>query len=163
MFTDLNNSTAMTTRLGDTKALHLLHVHNAFTRNALREYAGREVKHLGDGIMASFAATAPAIECAIAIQKAFATYNAEHVETPLHLRIGLSAGEPVEEDNDFFGAAVQLAARLCAHAKPDQILAAPVVIEHSAGEKFVFSEVGLITPKGFDQAMRVYEVQWQGA
>ena len=55
MFTDLKDSTAMTTRLGETKALHLLRIHNTFTRNALREHAGREVKHLGDGIMASFA------------------------------------------------------------------------------------------------------------
>lgn len=45
MFTDLKDSTAMTTRLGDAKALHLLHIHNAMTRNALRDHNGREVKH----------------------------------------------------------------------------------------------------------------------
>jgi len=162
MFTDLKDSTAMTTRLGDAKALHLLHVHNALTRNALRDHAGREVKHLGDGVMASFVSIDRALECAITIQNAFAAYNLQNADTPLHLRIGLSAGEPVEDDNDLFGATVQLAARLCAHAEPDQILATQGVVELSASTEFLFSGRDFITPKGFDQAIRVYEVLWQG-
>jgi class 3 adenylate cyclase len=161
MFTDLEDSTAMTTRLGETKAMHLLRVHNAFTREALRAHEGREVKHLGDGIMASFASIEQAVECAIAIQKAFAAYNAEESDTPLHLRIGLSAGEPVDEDNDLFGATVQLGARICAAARPDQILVAPVVVEQYPGDPSLFSEAGSITPKGFDQSMQMYEVHWQ--
>ena len=54
MFTDLKDSTRMTTLYGDAKALHLLHVHNALTRNSLNAHRGREIKHTGDGIMASF-------------------------------------------------------------------------------------------------------------
>ena len=153
----------MTTRLGEAKALHLLHIHNAFTRNALREHSGREVKHLGDGIMASFASIVQALDCAISIQKTLASFNCENAETPLHLRIGLSAGEPVEDDNDLFGATVQLAARLCSHAKPDQILATKDVIEHYGGEISLFSHLGLVRPKGFDQAIPVYEVHWRGS
>jgi len=161
MFTDLEGSTAMTHRLGDARALHLLHVHNAMTRNALRSHEGREVKHLGDGIMASFASIPQAIDCAIAIQKAFSDYSADHAEAPLHLRIGLSAGEPVEEDKDLFGATVQLAARICAHARPDQILVAQVIVERFPGDRSRFREVDRITPKGFDHSMPVYEVAWQ--
>ena len=163
MFTDLEDSTAMTLRLGDARALHLLHVHNAMTRNALRSHEGREVKHLGDGIMASFASTRRAVDCAIAIQKAFSAYTADHADAPLRLRSGLSAGEPVEEDNDLFGATVQQAARICSHARPDQILAAEVVVERYPGEKSMFSERGEITPKGFSQSLRIYEVAWQEA
>lgn len=161
MFTDLEDSTAMTLRLGDAKALHLLHVHNALTRNALQSHEGREVKHLGDGVMASFASVPQAIEGAIAIQKAFAAYSAEHPEAPLHLRIGISAGEPVEEDHDLFGTTVQLAARICSHAKPDQILVAEIIVEHDPGGKSLFREVGQITPKGFNHSMPLYEVAWQ--
>ena len=80
----------------------------------------------------------------------------------MHLRIGLNAGEPVEDDNDLFGATVQLAARLCAHAKPDQILATKDVLEHYDGEISLFSHLGLVRPKGFDQAIPVYEVHWRG-
>ena len=137
-----------------------MHTHNSLTRKALREYTGREVKHLGDGIMASFASIDQSLECAIAIQRAFASYNAEHFGAPLHLRIGLSVGEPVEDDNDLFGRTVQLACRVCTHAKPDQILATEEVVAQSAGKTSLFLSRGPISPKGFDQMIQVYEVLW---
>ena len=160
MFTDLKDSTRMTTLYGDAKALHLLHVHNALTRNSLNAHRGREIKHTGDGIMASFASVPDAVECAIAIQKAFAAYNQEHAEAPLYLRIGMSAGEPIEEHGDLFGKAVQLAARLCAHAEPAQILIDQVVLDQWSGRHLPFADLGEVTPKGFAYAVRVYEVQW---
>ena len=160
MFTDLKDSTRMTTLYGDAKALHLLHVHNALTRNSLNTHRGREIKHTGDGIMASFASVPDAVECAVAIQKAFAAYNQEHAEAPLYLRIGMSAGEPIEEHGDLFGKAVQLAARLCAHAEPSRILIDQVVLDQWSGKQLPFSDLGEVTPKGFDHAVRVYEVQW---
>jgi class 3 adenylate cyclase len=160
MFTDLKDSTRMTTLYGDAKALHLLHVHNALTRNSLKAHRGREIKHTGDGIMASFASVPDAVESAIAIQKAFAAYNQEHAEAPLYLRIGMSAGEPIEEHGDLFGKAVQLAARLCAHAEPAQILIDQVVLDQWSGKQLPFADLGEVTPKGFAYAVRVYEVQW---
>jgi class 3 adenylate cyclase len=160
MFTDLEDSTAMTSRLGDARALHLLHIHNAMTRNALRDFNGHEVKHTGDGLMASFVAIPDAVRGAIAIQKAFVAYTAQNPDAPLRLRIGLSAGEPVEEDNDLFGTTVQLAARMCAHAEPGHILATQVVRDQYAGDKSVFADRGEITLKGFDHPVRVYEVRW---
>ena len=160
MFTDLKDSTRMTTLYGDAKALHLLHVHNALTRNSLNAHRGREIKHTGDGIMASFASVPDAVECAIDIQKAFAAYNQEHAEAPLYLRIGMSAGEPIEEHGDLFGKAVQLAARLCAHAEPAQILIDQVVLDQWSGKQLPFADLGEVTPKGFAHAVRVYEVQW---
>jgi class 3 adenylate cyclase len=163
MFTDLKDSTLMTTLYGDTKALHLLHIHNALTRNSLKAHRGHEVKHTGDGIMASFAYVPDAVKCAIAIQKAFAAYNKENPEAPLYLRIGLSAGEPIEEHGDLFGKAVQLAARLCAHAEPARILVDQVLLDQSQGKEFPFSDLGEVTPKGFDHAVRVYEVNWTEA
>jgi class 3 adenylate cyclase len=162
MFTDLKDSTLMTTLYGDTRALHLLHIHNALTRNSLKAHRGREVKHTGDGIMASFISAVDAVECAVDIQKAFAVYNKENQETPLNLRIGLSAGEPIEEHGDLFGKAVQLAARLCAHAEPAQILVAQMVFDQCEGKRLPFLELGEVTPKGFDQSVRVYELNWAG-
>lgn len=163
MFTDLKDSTRMTTLHGDAKALHLLHIHNALTRTELQKYRGREVKHTGDGIMASFASAPDAVECAIAIQKAFAAYNREYPNAPLYLRIGLSAGEPIEEHGDLFGKAVQLAARLCAHAEPSRILVAQLVVEQCQGATLPFSDLRELTPKGFDRAIPVYEVKWMEA
>ena len=160
MFTDLKDSTLMTTLYGDAKALHLLHVHNALTRNSLNAHRGREIKHTGDGIMASFRSVTDAVGCAVAIQKAFAAYNKENPETPLYLRIGLSAGEPIEEHGDLFGKTVQLAARLCAHAEPTRILIDQIVLDQWSGNQLPISNLGEVTPKGFDHAVRVYEVQW---
>ena len=160
MFTDLKDSTLMTTLYGDAKALHLLHVHNALTRNSLNAHRGREIKHTGDGIMASFPSVTDAVGCAVAIQKAFAAYNKENPETPLYLRIGLSAGEPIEEHGDLFGKTVQLAARLCTHAEPTRILIDQIVLDQWSGNQLPISNLGEVTPKGFDHAVRVYEVQW---
>jgi class 3 adenylate cyclase len=160
MFTDLKDSTLMTTLYGDAKALHLLHVHNALARNSLKAHRGREVKHTGDGIMASFTTVSDAVQCTIAIQRAIADYNKDHPETPLYLRIGLSAGEPIEEHGDLFGKAVQLAARLCAIAEPGRILVDQTVLNQWTGEPSPFSDLGQVTPKGFDHAVRVYEVNW---
>ena len=161
MFTDLKDSTATTSRVCDARLLHLIHIHNALTRNALRDHNGREVKHLGDGIMATFSAGVNAVECAIAIQKAFDAHNHQQPDSVMHLRIGLSAGEPVEEYGDLFGSAVQLAARVCAYAKPDQIVTTQVVREECQTHQRMFIDLGDATLKGFDEPVRVHEVKWE--
>ena len=153
----------MTSLYGDARALHLLHIQNALTRAELHRYRGREVKHIGDGIMASFTSAPDAVECAIAIQKAFAAYNQKNPDAPLYLRIGLSAGEPIEEHGDLFGNAVQLAARLCAHADPARILAAQLVLDQCQEKGLPFSKLREITPKGFDHPISVCEINWMDA
>ena len=161
MFTDLKDSTLMTTMFGDTKALHLLHIHNALIRNELREHRGSEVKHTGDGIMASFVEVEDAVKCAIAVQQSFADHNQRDPTESLHIRVGLSAGEPVEEDGDLFGSAVQLAARICSHTEPDRILAAQIIRDECPSHQSVFVDLGEIIPKGFDSPIQVHEIVWQ--
>jgi class 3 adenylate cyclase len=160
MFTDLKDSTLMTTTFGDSRALHLLHVHNVLVRNALRENGGREVKHTGDGIMASFGVIPDSVRCAMAIQQAFNSYNAEHPDDVLYVRVGLGAGEPVEEYGDLFGKAVQMAARVCDHAEPGTILAADVVRDACPDHNEWFVDAGEFTPKGFTEPVSVFKVSW---
>ena len=162
MCTDLKESTAMTVRLGDAKAMHLLHIHNALIRNALRDHDGREARHTGDGLISSFAFATNAVECAVTIQKAFNAHNERNPDDAMYVRIGLSAGEPVEEDNSLFGTTVILAARICAFAQPNQIMVAKVVKNECQGAKLSFSEVGEATLKGFTQPIQLCEVRWQG-
>jgi class 3 adenylate cyclase len=161
MFTDLKDSTLMASTLGDTKALHLLHVNNALTRTALRNYHGREVKHTGDGIMASFKMVTDALYCAMAIQIAIADHNRRHPDEAIYLRIGLNAGEPIAEDGDFFGKTVQLAARLCAIAQPGQIVVSDAILELCRHTTLPFEELGLVSLKGFDEKVRAYMLPWQ--
>ncbi len=162
MFTDLKDSTQLAVQLGDEKAMHLLRVHNALTREALRANNGREVKTTGDGFLLSFTNAAEALDCAIAIQDAFAEYNQRHAEEELYVRIGVAAGEPIEEEGDLYGAAVNMAARICSHAKAGGVLIAQVVRDEIEGEKrhWRIDSGGQLTLKGFDQPVDVYEVSW---
>jgi class 3 adenylate cyclase/predicted esterase len=161
LFTDVEGSTALTQRLGDAKAQEVLRTHNRIVRDALKSHGGSEIKHTGDGIMASFPSATRALECAIAIQRAFAEHS-ESAEEPIRVRIGLNAGEPVAEEKDLFGTAVQLAARICAYAQPGEILAADVVQQLAAGKAFSFADKVEATLKGFEKPVRLHEVRWQG-
>jgi class 3 adenylate cyclase len=160
MFTDLEGSTAMTTALGEHKSMHLLHIHNAITRNAIRNHNGREIKHTGDGFMVSFISADDGAQCAATIQQAFAAHCVESPEHEMHVRIGLSAGEPVEENNDLFGSSVQMAARVCASARPDQILAIQLVKENCTQKQYEFFPVGDKQFKGFNDPTSLYEIPW---
>jgi len=102
-----------------------------------------------------------AVECAVAIQKAFAAYSDENPETPIKVRIGLNAGEPIAEDEDLFGTAVNMAARIAEQAKGEVILVSDVVRQLVAGKEFAFLDRGEVALKGFADPIRLYEVQWR--
>jgi class 3 adenylate cyclase len=159
LFTDVVGSTEMTTRLGDRRATELIRAHDSIVRRCLAACEGREVKHTGDGIMASFPDSARGIDCAVRIQREFQRYNQE-AEEPIHVRIGLDSGEPVEDSNDLFGTTVQLAARLCAEAEADRILVSDTARrEHGNGALFRAAEQRQL--KGFAAPVTVAECLWQ--
>ncbi len=159
LFTDIVDSTTLTQQLGDDAAMEMLQVHDTVVRNALLVTGGREVKHTGDGIMASFVSAAAAVRCGARIQQELARHAVERPDVPLRVRIGEAAGEPVERQNDLFGSAVQLAARLCSHAEPEQILVSTAVAELCIGKGLQFQELGEVLLKGFDRRMRVHAVE----
>ncbi len=162
LFTDVDGSTALTQRLGDAKARELLREHERMVREALKAHGGSEVKTMGDGFMASFSSATKALECAIAMQRAFAEHN-ESAPEPILVRVGLNAGEPIAEDEDLFGTAVNLAARICAHAEAGQILAPIVVRELAAGKQFMFADLGETELRGFEDPVRLYDLRWREA
>jgi class 3 adenylate cyclase len=160
LFTDIVNSTTFTQSLGDEAAMALFGVHDTVVRGALSALGGREVKHTGDGIMASFVSAAGAVRCAIQIQHELARHEEAHSERPLKVRIGAAAGEPVEQHNDLFGCTVQLAARLCSQASPEQILVSNAIAELCLGKGFSFQDIGEVALKGFDRPVRAHAVVW---
>jgi class 3 adenylate cyclase len=160
LFTDIVDSTSVTRRIGDEAAMELLEVHDSIVRNALSDLGGREIKHLGDGIMASFVSAAAAVKCAARVQREIARHGQEHKDRPLDVRLGIAAGEPVEHHNDLFGCTVQLAARLCSHAQPQQILVSNVVAELCEGKALPFEDLGEVPLKGFDHPVRAHAVTW---
>lgn len=159
LFSDLEKHTAMMQRLGDEGGRAVLREHEIITREALASYGGAEVKTMGDSFMASFGSARRALECAIALQKAFTDRNVTADEA-LRVRVGLSAGEPIAEDDDLFGAAVIQAARIADQAKAGEILLANVVRELAAGKGFLFADRGEVALRGFDDPVRLYELKW---
>ena len=161
VFTDLSGSVAQTSQLGDAGHLELLQVHNQIVRRELEAHGGREVKHTGDGIMAAFNSVASAVAFSIAAQLAFCEHNDAN-PVPLDVKIGISAGEPVTDENeDLFGAAVQLAARLCDLATAGEIRVSLAVRELSAGKQFLFDDCGPVQLKGLPEPTAVYRVVWR--
>jgi class 3 adenylate cyclase len=159
LFTDIESSVRTTQRLGDDRAQQMVRAHNAIVRRALELNGGTEVKHTGDGIMATFTSARRAVACAVAIQAASIEHNDGHSELAFNIRIGLNAGEPVTEDADVFGTAVQLAARVCARAEPGKILASDVVRQLVAGKGLLFADIGPAELKGFEEAVHLYEIR----
>jgi class 3 adenylate cyclase len=166
LFTDVEGSTALTDRLGDSAARALLREHEEITREQLKAHGGSEVKTMGDGFMASFGSATKALECAMAMQRAFASRN-ESADEPVRVRIGLNAGEPIAEDaadgrSDLFGTAVNLAARICSLAGAGDILVSEAVRHVVAGKGFLFSDLGETALRGFEDPVRLYQVRWRG-
>jgi class 3 adenylate cyclase len=161
LFSDIEASTTMTESLGDQRAQEVLRSHNAIVRSEVATYGGFEVKSLGDGFMLAFSSARRGRQCAMAIQRPFASYTDEHLEYPIRVRIGLHAGEVVREVDDFYGKNVILASRIAGQADGGQILASSLLKEltESAGD-IRFGDGYDVKLKGLTGATRVYPVIW---
>ena len=158
LFTDLEGSTALLQAVGEADYLALLREHDLIIRRALVRAQGREVKHTGDGIMASFDDVANALRCAIAVEEGFDARNGSGERHPLRVRIGLAAGEPVDHNDDLFGATVNLASRICAAAEPGQVLVSDQVRSLGVRRGFAFEDAGERSLKGYAAPTRVFEL-----
>jgi class 3 adenylate cyclase len=150
----------MMRRLGDERGREVLREHERITRDLLKQHGGAEVKTMGDGFMASFASVTKAMDCAIALQRAFAAHT-DSMPEPLHVRVGLNAGEPIEEDGDLFGSMVIIASRIAAKAGAGEILIPEPLRHLLSGKSYVYADRGETILKGFEDAVRLYEVRWQ--
>jgi class 3 adenylate cyclase/tetratricopeptide (TPR) repeat protein len=157
LFTDLVGSTALIDRLGDDAADSVRRDHFDVLRKAVDEAGGEEVKNLGDGLMVSFASPVAALSCAVAMQRALA-------DGDLRIRVGVHAGEPAHEGDDYFGTPVVVAKRLCDRAEGGQILATELLagLVGSRGG-FEFLPRGRLALKGLSEPVGAVEVRWQAS
>jgi adenylate cyclase len=160
LFTDMVDHTLMMRRLGDEAGRAVLREHERITREMLRQHGGAEVKTDGDSFMASFTSPTKAVECAVALQQAFAAHNGAVAE-PILIRAGLNIGEPIEENGDYFGSSVILAARIKDQASGGEILVPEALRHMLSGKKFVYADRGEVLLKGFGDPVRLYEVRWR--
>jgi class 3 adenylate cyclase/tetratricopeptide (TPR) repeat protein len=160
LVTDLQGFTPLVERLGDAAAQGLMRDHNTLLRTQLRDHGGLEITHTGDGLIACFRSVPEAIGCAMAIQHASSTRNAHVPQQPLHIRIGLHAGDALLEEGRLFGAAVIAAVRICALCEPGHIVASEVVQRASGSLQSRFIARGARALKGFAEAMTLFDVRW---
>jgi class 3 adenylate cyclase len=158
MFTDIVGSTEFAQTHGDLKHYEMVQAHNRIVRAALDQFAGREIKHTGDGIMAAFDDAALAVRASQLIQREIMAHRAVAPEIGMSLRIGLAAGEPIREGSDLFGATVQLAARACGVAQPDQIVVGDAVRSIAEPAGLAFLDLGEQALKGFKLPARLHAV-----
>lgn len=163
LFTDIAGSTAITQELGDAGAQEIVRAHNRVVREALTQFRGREVKHTGDGIMASFEQASDSVEAAIMMQRGANTHTQGNPKLPLLLKIGINAGEPIQEDNDLFGSTVQMSARIVDKAQKNEIFVSDVVKGICSGKNYRFVNRGGFEMKGFDGPVTLWEVDWRRA
>jgi len=157
LFTDLKGSTSLLHEVGESAYMGLLHEHDVIIRRSLVAWRGREVKHTGDGVMASFEDVANALRCSLAIQDGFEARMSDGSTTELQVRIGIAAGEPVDHNDDLFGSTVNLASRICDACEPGHILASALVHEMGAERDFAFGPGRDVELKGFGP-VRVFEL-----
>jgi class 3 adenylate cyclase len=161
MFTDLVDSTAQRTRLGDNLADELHLRHQAVLSDIVVQHHGTVVNTTGDGIMAAFLGAADGIACAVASQQAIHAWNQGSPE-PLAVRIGLSLGDARMEDDDLHGTPVVEAARLCAAAEGGEILCADIVrIVAGSRADQKYTPVGELTLKGLPDPVATVRVEWE--
>jgi len=137
-----------------------MHLHDAVMEAAVTRHGGRVVKTIGDAFMAEFAVPSAAVEAAIEAQQEI---RGKFVgsDVPVQVRIGINAGEPIEEDGDLHGASVVIAKRLESAAESGGILVSDVVKQAVAGKEFAFGDRGLVELKGFDEPVRAWAVRWE--
>ena len=158
LFTDLEGSTALLQELGESAYMTHLAEHDLIIRRALVATRGREVKHTGDGIMASFDDVAGALTCALAIREGFGARAAMGAKPDLRVRIGMASGEPVDHNDDMFGATVTLASRICGVADAGHALASEPLRDLGLEKGFAFYEGKEVLLKGFIDPTRVFEL-----
>lgn len=160
LFSDIEDSTRLTERLGDRRWLELLEAHDEIVREHVRKHSGYEVKSQGDGFMLAFPSAREAVACAIDIQRVLAD-RAASGELPLQVRMGIHTGEAIHRDGDFYGRSVILAARIADRAHGGEILVSSLVKEliEPSGD-IPFKDADEVELKGLDGRHQLFRVAW---
>ena len=159
VFTDIVGSTSQLELLGDEAAIASLRVHNRIVRDVLAGHRGRIVKSTGDGFMLAFDSPSDAVSFTIRLQQSLAAHSDADPAHAIRVRIGINAGEPVSEDGDLYGLAVNVAARLCDRAGTGEVYVSAAVAGLTMGKGFTFAEVGSLDLKGLSSPVTAYRVE----
>jgi class 3 adenylate cyclase len=161
-FTDIEDSMKLNAFLGDRRWLEVLRAHNDVVRDVTTEHGGTVVKGQGDGFMLAFASARRALTCSQAIERSIGE-TFKDPGSPVRVRIGLHVGETTREADDFFGHAVNYAARIASSAAGGEIVVSSLVygLLAQTGE-FVFEPAREVELKGVEGPQKVYPLATAG-
>lgn len=155
-FTDIVNSTEQQQANGDEWMMNVIRAHNEIVREGINRFSGREIKHTGDGIMATFPTAASAVEGAIFMQGGFERFRSTMPKNAFEVRVGISAGEPIHESGDIFGTPVNLAARILSKTGASEVCVSSLVKDLCEGKGLQFESIGSFSLKGFPEEQSIF-------
>lgn len=159
LFSDIRGFSTYAAEMGDHAAFRLTQLHEGILKDRISEF-GIVVKSLGDGVMAAFETPTLAIRSAVSIQQAFRERNADNVDDPIDVGIGIASGTPVMTDIDFIGHSVNIAQRLSGQAKSGQVIVPASLCERTPlPEDLHFIPIGERLLKGIGSEA-LAEVAW---
>ncbi len=150
VFTDIVGSTEYTRRVGDEAARVAIRELEQKIAGLAADHKGRVVKNLGDGSLVSFRSNSSAIAFALEVQD-------QCSDGPLQLRVGMTAGEPIQEEGDIHGAVVAHASRIGDLGDAGDVVVSDTVRRLAEGKGFAFEPMGEVSLKGFDEPERVWK------
>jgi SARP family transcriptional regulator, regulator of embCAB operon len=156
MFTDICDSTALVTTIGDHAWRHLLEWHDRLTAEVIDEHRGDVMDRAGDGVFAAFDRPADAVRCAVTLQQRLAAHRVEHGFAP-SLRIGVHADRAVPTKGKYAGRGVHLAARVAAVAGPGEIVLTASTATVAAAS---LQQVRHVLLKGLPDPVEVGVLRW---
>jgi class 3 adenylate cyclase len=156
VFSDIESSTVLLDRLGDTGFLRMLAWHDRIVRDTAEEHRGFVVKSQGDGFMLAFPSAASALRASLVMRDRI---DGGFDALPIRIRAGLHSGEAIKHDDDFYGRTVVIAARISALALGGEILASDLVYALARGlGTFRFGDPRTATLKGLDGSFDLHPV-----
>jgi class 3 adenylate cyclase len=163
VFTDVVESTARMSRLGEARAEAMRRRHFGLLRSIINDYRGREVKNLGDGLMVAFESAVDAVMCGAAMQRRMELERDEDGGAS-QMRVAMSTGEADIDNDDYFGLPVVEASRLCGVCEPGQILVSDLTrILVGSRTMLEFTRLGELELKGLKPGFVAHAVEWRGA
>lgn len=126
LFADLRDYTRYVESHGDRAAVTLLEAYRSLVRTAVVDYGGAEIKTEGDSFYVVFPSASSAVQCGLAIIRS-AAEGRQAGGAPIHVGIGVHAGETVETAEGYVGSAVNVAARVCSQARAGELLVTDTV------------------------------------
>jgi class 3 adenylate cyclase len=151
VFTDIEASTELAARLGDSRWTALLERHDQIVERQAARFGGRIVKSTGDGVLALFNGPTRAVQCAVALRDALRAIE-------LNMRMGIHTGEIEDMGHDVAGIAVHIAARVSALAPAGEIYVSRTVRDLVAGSRIRFEDLGPFSLKGVPDTWQLLRV-----